>query len=84
MKGYLSGRIYYAKRVGLRWGVYCSYQDESFDPAVGGNEWPATITRFWTERAAMQMALDMWSAFNSGVWCESGRYAALNGGRSDG
>lgn len=81
MKGYLSGRIYYAKRVGWRWQVWFAYQDGSADPSSGAAEWLASDVKYWRWITATRVANDMWCAFNAGVWCESGRCAALNGGR---
>lgn len=77
LSGYLSGRIYFAKRVGLRWQAWYAYQDGAADPHSGATEWLACPVKFWRWINAERAAQEMWRAFNDGVWCESGRRAAL-------
>lgn len=74
-RGYLSGSIYYAKRVGWRWQVWFAYRDGSADPDSGAAEWQACSVRYWRRTSAERAANSMWHAFNAGVWCESGRAA---------
>lgn len=80
--GYLSGRIYYAKHIGLRWQVWYAYQDGEADPSSGATEWLACPSKFWRWINAERVAQETWRAFNGGVWCESGR-AALQKGHGD-
>ncbi|MCV0395416.1 MAG: hypothetical protein K5872_21970 [Rhizobiaceae bacterium] len=84
LRGYLSGRIYYPKRVGWRWQVWYCYQDETADPNSGAKEWLACRTTFWRWISAARVATDMWCAFNDGVWTDGGRRAALEATRPDG
>lgn len=78
--GYLSGRVYFPVRSGLRWEIWFSYQDQSPDPHSGATRWKASAVRYWTKINALRAANDLWHSFNDGVWCESGRAQSAHKG----
>lgn len=79
-EGYLSGRAYFATRVGWRWEVWFEHQDGTADPN-GSRRWIASNVKYWRWINAARAANDLWSAFNAGVWCAGGRAAAFNGAK---
>src|SRR5687768_16147375 len=66
----LSGRIYYAKRVGWRWQVWFAYQNRVPDPASGVSEWLACYVKYWRWISAERAASSMQKSFNDGAWFE--------------
>lgn len=77
MQGYLTGRVYFVRRVRRRWEVWFSHQDGSSD-RNGSFRWKASSVRYWRRINAERAANDLWAAFNDGVWCEGGRAAATS------
>ena len=69
----LSGMIYFSRRVGWRWQVWCAHQDGGPDPANGATQWQASSVLFWRKLNADRVAIDMWSTFNSGVFVANNR-----------
>jgi hypothetical protein len=61
---------YFVQRVGLRWQVWCEYEDGHSDPN-GADRWRAVYgVTFWRCITALRIAADMTHAHQQGGWME--------------